>query len=94
LANTNLNNLRCNYGGLYVKGILIGQDVDNIVETKRSQLNHRFVVGWTSDAAKQAERRNEIFKGASVLIEYSPSLWNALPPGASEFTKALDVYKQ
>jgi hypothetical protein len=52
------------------------------------------MVGGSSEAAIQAERRNEIFNGASVLIEYSPSLWSALPPGASEFTKALDVYKQ
>jgi len=79
---------------LYVKGILIGNNIENIVEAKRSQLNHRFRVGGTSDAAIKAERRNEIFNGAAVLIEYSPSLWSALPPGASEFTTALDIYKQ
>lgn len=94
LANNDTNKQRCNYGGLYVKGILIGDDIQNIVESKRSQLNHWFTVDGTSDAAIKAERRNEIFNGASVLIEYSPSLWSALPPGASEFTKVLDVYKQ
>ncbi|MEI7562446.1 MAG: hypothetical protein WCJ39_01650 [bacterium] len=52
------------------------------------------MVGGSSESYVQSERRNEIFNGASVLIEYGPSLWSALPPGASEFTKALDVYKQ
>ena len=72
----------------------MGNNIENIVAARRSQLNHWFMVGGTSDAAIKAERRNEIFNGAAVLIEYSPSLWNALPPGASEFTKALEVYKQ
>jgi hypothetical protein len=72
----------------------MGNGIDNLVQARRSQLNGRFYVGGTSDAAIKAERRNEIFNGASVLIEYSPSLWSALPPGASEFTKALDIYKQ
>ncbi len=94
LANTDTSKQRCTYGWLYVKGILIGDNIQNIVESRRSQLNHRFTVGGTSDAAIKAERRNEIFNGAAVLIEYSPSLWNALPPGASEFTKALEIYKQ
>lgn len=94
LANTVENKQRCTYGWLYVKGILIGNNVENIVESRRSQLNHWFKVGWTSDAAIRAERRNEIFNGAALLIEYSPSLWTSLPPGASEFTKALDIYKQ
>jgi hypothetical protein len=79
-----------------VQWILIGNGIESIVQSRRSQLNHWFTIGnWiTSDTAIQTERRNEIFKGAAVLIEYSPSLWSALPPGASEFTKALDVYKQ
>ncbi|MFA6256223.1 MAG: hypothetical protein WC606_03490 [Candidatus Absconditabacterales bacterium] len=84
----------CPYGGLDVQGILIGKGIEDLVNSRRSQLNHWFKIGSTSDAAIKAERRNEIFNGASVLIEYSPSLWSALPPGANEFTKALDVYKQ
>ena len=72
----------------------MGDNIDAIVQAKRSQLNHRFRIGSTSDASIKAERRNEIFNGASVLIEYSPSLWSALPPGASEFTKALEIYKK
>lgn len=94
LTNTETNNLRCSYGNLQVKGILIGKGLDNIVANRRSVLNHRFTVGSSADTIVKSERRNEIFNGAAVLIEYSPSLWSALPPGASEFTKALDVYKQ
>jgi len=73
---------------------LIGNNIDAIVQAKRSQLNDWFLTKSSTPAAIKAERRNEIFNGASVLIEYSPSLRSALPPGASEFTKALDVYKQ
>jgi len=94
LANTDTSKLRCTYGWLYVKGILIGNNIDAIVQAKRSQLNDWFLTKSSTPAAIKAERRNEIFNGASVLIEYSPSLRSALPPGASEFTKALDVYKQ
>jgi len=73
---------------------LIGAGIENLVKSRRSQLNDWFYTVSQSPTAINSERRNEIFKGAAVLIEYSPSLWSALPPGASEFTKALDVYKQ
>lgn len=73
---------------------MIGNNIDALVQSRRSQLNHWFTVGGTSDSAIKTERRNEIFNGAALLIEYSPSLWSALPPGASDFTKVLDVYKQ
>ena len=94
LTNTNTNKEWCMYGWLKIQWILIGNGIQDLVQSRRSQLNGWFYVWWSSDAAIKAERRNEIFNGASVLIEYSPSLWSALPPGASEFTKALDVYKQ
>ena len=94
LTNNDLNKPRCNFGWLKVQWILIWNGIDNLVQTRRSQLNGWFSVWWSSEAVIKSERRNEIFNGASVLIEYSPNLWNALPPGASEFTKALDIYKQ
>ncbi len=94
LKNDSLNKSRCAYGWLKVQGVLIGDNIENLVKSRRSQLNHRFYVWWSSAASIKTERRNEVFNGASVLIEYSPSLRSALPPGASEFTKALDVYKQ
>jgi len=94
LANDSTNKKWCEFGWLKVQGILIGDGIEDLVQSRRSQLNHRFMLGSSSDASIKAERRNEIFNGASVLIEYSPSLWSALPPGASEFTKALEIYKK
>ncbi|MFA5747972.1 MAG: hypothetical protein WC872_02550 [Candidatus Absconditabacterales bacterium] len=93
-SNNELGTARCNYGGLNIKGVLIGNGTDKIVNARRSQLNHRFQVVSSNPNAILAERRNEIFNGASLLIEYSPYLWNNLPPGASEFTKVLDIYKK
>lgn len=94
LSNTDKNTARCVNGGLHVKGVLIGDGVESLVQSRRAHLNHWFAAGSSSDAYVKTERRNEIFNGASLLIEYSPSLRSNLPPGASEFTKALDVYKQ
>lgn len=96
LSNDSPNRTRCPWGWLYVKGVLIGENIQDLVDSRRSQLNHRFSYNGYSatDPNVLRERRNEIFNGASVLIEYSPSLRTALPPGASEFTNALDVYKR
>jgi hypothetical protein len=96
LANDDVDTARCPYGGLHVQGILIGGNdgLKALVESRRSQLNHWFYAGSSHDPSVLAERRNEIFNGAAVLIEYSPSLRSSLPPWASEFTKALDVYKK
>jgi len=94
LINNDLDIARCQYGGLKVKGVLIGDDIEQLIYGRRSQLNHRFAVANLGDTQIKAERRNEIFNGASVLIEYSPALREQLPPGANEFTKALEVYKK
>jgi hypothetical protein len=42
LTNDNEDNTRCQYGGLHVKGILIGDGLDTLVKARRSQLNTRF----------------------------------------------------
>lgn len=94
LINNNLEKPRCNFGGLYVKGVLIGKGIDQLVKDRRSQLNSRFYLTSDNENKIQAQRRNKIFNGAAVMIEYSPSLREKLPPGANEFTKALDVYKK
>lgn len=94
LLNDNMDKERCQFGWLKIQGILIGNHIDNLVNSRRSQLNHRFITSGSTDTAIQNERRNEIFNGAAVLIEYSPSLRSALPPGASDFTKVLDIYKK
>jgi hypothetical protein len=49
--------------------------------------------GNPNTAAARAERRNKIFDGAAVLIEYNPALRQSLPPGMNEFNQVLDVYK-
>jgi len=45
------------------------------------------------ESAIKRERRDEIFEGAALLIEYNPDLWENLPPGAESFTQTLDVYR-
>lgn len=91
--NDSLEKQRCNAWWLHIKWVLIGWWIENLVEKKRSTLSTWFRVSW-SEASKRIQRRNMIFNGASVLIEYSPELWQQLPPGADEFTKMLDVYKK
>lgn len=92
-GNYTLNDERCNAWWLHVKWVLIWWWIENLVEKKRSNLARWFRVSW-SEESKRIQRRNMIFNGASVLIEYSPELWQQLPPGADEFTKMLDVYKK
>lgn len=91
--NNSLTQEWCNAWGLNVKGVLIGAGIQKLVENKRSNLSSWFKVSWT-DKTMATQRRNMILNGASVLIEYSPELWQKLPPGADEFTKALEVYKK
>ncbi|MCF7834854.1 DUF11 domain-containing protein [Candidatus Gracilibacteria bacterium] len=89
-----LDKPRCQRGGLDVKGVLIGDNIEDLVVQRRSQLNDWFYVNSNNESKIKIERRNEIFAGASVLIEYSPSLRGNLPPGAEDFTKTLEVYKR
>lgn len=93
-ANDDLDNPRCVYGWLKVKWVLIGNNIESIIMYRRSQLNHRFTVNSIVPSAVRIERRNEVFNWASLLIEYSPSLRETLPPWTNEFTKSLEVYKK
>ena len=74
--------------------MLIGAGLDTLVAQRRSQLNTWFHVVSTSAAGIKAEKRNKIFDGAAVLIEYNPVLRQSLPPGMDSFTQVLDVYKK
>jgi hypothetical protein len=38
-----VNKTRCPFGGLYVKGVLIGSGIENLVQSRRSQLNTWFI---------------------------------------------------
>ena len=93
IRNDNLNKTWCSYGNLQVKWILVGAGIDTLVENRRSNLNRWFRAGG-SDESQRIQRRNQIFNGASLLIEYSPELWAQLPPGADQFVNLLDVYKK
>jgi hypothetical protein len=93
IVNT-LNRERCQWWWLHIKWVLIGDNIEDLVTQRRAQLNDRFRVKSNDEAKIKIERRNKIFNWASVLIEYSPSLWTSLPPWAEDFTKALEVYKK
>ena len=51
--------------------------------------------GWFENGKGSPNARNMIMNWASVLIEYSPSVFtrSTMPPGAEEFTTALSIYK-
>ena len=54
---------------------------------------------WKSDGESrywENDLRTKVMDGASVLIEYSPSVFtkSTMPPGAEDFTTALSIYKQ
>lgn len=83
----------CMNGNLHVQWILIGNNIDSLIEGRRSNLNNWFNVSWSEKAIK-IQRRNQILDGASLLIEYNPNLWKQLPPGADQFINLLDVYKK
>jgi hypothetical protein len=95
--NDNLSNPRCRKGNLQVYGLLIGNDLQKVVDSRRSHLEHWFTFrqDWANitvdDPEVKAERRKEIYEGASVYIEQNPSLWRDMPPGADEFLKTLNV---
>jgi hypothetical protein len=52
----------------------------------RSNLNNWF---------GSSQKKNIVMNGASVLIEYAPSVFTkgSMPPGAEDFTTALSIYK-
>lgn len=78
---------RCNYGNLHIKGVAIG-DLSKVVAARRSEL-------YTWFSGTDPEKRAKIVtNGASVLVDYNPTLRGQLPPGANEFNKALAVYRK
>jgi len=61
-----------------------------MMRDSRSNLNGRF------SASTEDKQKKTVMSWASVLIEYSPSVFVAatMPPGAEEFATALSTYKQ
>ena len=82
---------RCNYGNLHIKGVAIG-DLSKVVLARRSELYTWF---QGNGGGKDGEEKvKKIINGASVLVDYNPTLRGNLPPGANEFNKALAVYRK
>ena len=82
---------RCNYGNLHIKGVAIG-DLSEVVKARRSELYTWFQGnGGGTDGGEKVQK---IINGASVLVDYNPTLRGNLPPGANEFNKALAVYRK
>ena len=82
---------RCNYGNLHIKGVAIG-DLSKVVAARRSELYTWFQGnGGGKDGGEKVQK---IINGASVLVDYNPTLRGNLPPGANEFNKALAVYRK
>ena len=85
--NDNVNNsVWCDKWWLHVKWVLIGSWLDKLMKGSRSNLS-----GWFNTTNKT----QTVMNWASVLIEYSPSIFtkSTMPPGAEDFTTALTVYK-
>ena len=89
---------RCRKGNLQVYGALYGDKLQQLVDSRRSHLEHWFTyrTNFSNGSAptkiqKNAERRDEIYKGASVYIEQNPDLWRSMPPGAEDFLRTLNV---
>ena len=82
---------RCNYGNLHIKGVAIG-NLSDVVKARRSELYTWFQGnGGGTDGGEKVQK---IINGASVLVDYNPTLRGNLPPGANEFNKALAVYRK
>ena len=84
---------RCQWWNLKIKWVLIGDWIDNLMSNRRSNLNTWFQVNGDDETLVARERKDEIFNGAALLIEYNPELWSSLPPWAESFTESLDIYK-
>ena len=76
---------RCTEWWLTVKWVLIWNWLQQVMKNSRSNLNN-----WHHSKTAQT-----VMNGASVLIEYSPSVFtkSTMPPGAEDFTTALSIYK-
>ena len=96
LRNIDTNTEWCARWGLHVKWVLIWNDIEKLMEWRRSQLNSWFNVRAVnlSDSKIRTERKKKIMEWATLLIEYSPELWKTLPPWAEIFTESLEVYKK
>ena len=88
------NNKRCTEWWLHVKWVLIWNNFNKLMDDSRSNINKWFGVEWSEQEIIN-KRRKIVMDWASVVIEYSPSIFtkSTMPPGAEDFTTALSIYK-
>lgn len=98
--NTDPTKTRCRKGNLHVKGSLIGNNLQDLVNSRRSHLEHWFTqddngrpvhLGSNGDQIVKAQRREEVYKGASVYIQPNSTLWNSKPPASDDFLRTLNI---
>ena len=84
------NAKRCTEWWLTIKWVLIWNWLWDMMENSRSNLNN-----WFSTVNGGGKNAQTVMNWASVLIEYSPSVFTkgSMPPGAEDFTTALSIYK-
>jgi hypothetical protein len=90
VANRPKYNIRCDYGNLHIKWVVLGNlgNLDAVVQDRRSEL-YTWFWAWSKETKKEA-----VLNWASVQVEYNPNLlWN-LPPGAEEFNKLLKTQRE
>ena len=80
----------CDKWWLKIKWVLIWKKFNDLMKDSRSHLETWF------DDNETSSKKVKIMNWASVVIEYSPSIFNksTMPPGAEDFTTALDIYKK
>ena len=85
------NAKRCTEWWLTIKWVLIWDWLQKVMENSRSNLNK-----WFSTVNGGGKNAQTVMNWASVLIEYSPSVFTkgSMPPGAEDFTTALSIYKK
>lgn len=87
----------CSEGALTINGVLIGNninstDANSLLGTRRSNLNT-----WFEDLNSRStsgERQESLKKNAAVVLQYNPSIFSNLPPGADTLSQVLSVSKK
>ena len=95
--NTRLDNKEwCTEWWLNIKWVLIWNNFNSLMERSRSHLDTWFNRDGNRSSSDAQELRNKVMNWASVVIEYSPSIFSSatMSPGAEDFITALSVYKK
>ena len=88
LTNKPKHDFWCDYGNLHIKWVVLGKNLDNVVQNRRSEL-YTWFGAWWKEAKKEA-----VLNWASVLVEYNSDLFWTPPPGAEEFNKILKIQRE